>query len=44
VPVQAVRGSAIIQQRVTELVDVVALAELATTGPGRQAQLAPVGR
>lgn len=34
-PVQAVRGSAIIQQRVTELVDVVALAELATTVPGR---------
>jgi two-component system chemotaxis sensor kinase CheA len=44
VPVQAVRGSAIIQQRVTELVDVVALAELATTAPGRQAQLVPVGR
>jgi len=44
VPVQAVRGSAIIQQRVTELVDVAALAELAAIAPGRQAQLAPAGR
>jgi two-component system, chemotaxis family, sensor kinase CheA len=42
--VRAVRGSAIIQQRVTELVDVAALAELATTAPGRQAQLTSVGR
>jgi two-component system, chemotaxis family, sensor kinase CheA len=43
-PAQAVRGSAIIQQRVTELVDVAALAELVTTGPDREPQLKPVGR
>lgn len=44
VPDDAVRGSVIIQQRVTELVDVAALAELATADPGRRAQLVPVER
>jgi two-component system chemotaxis sensor kinase CheA len=43
-PPPAVRGSAIIQQRVTELVDVAALAELAATAPERKARLEPVGR
>ena len=43
-PARAVRATAIIQQRVTELVDVAALAELATTDPGRPARLQPVGR